>query len=297
MLLGDNFYTKLNKLTIWRQSLFALVLATRQYPNFVLWTELKENPNAAKAYLQALHTCWLYFADRFNHIDLLQASDELDPYISTEQDDHSDGYAFASDCGALMCAALESVPLGIAYGFDASNASLASVIRLCESKYPESLPNLTSETDSEKQMAQEEEALLELAEISHELEFQVELLQKVSQPRNLQYVRELLSLALQEHMSNIGLENPLTTEDFPEIFDQRLDEQEKLSAQNALQAQNKQNADTAATTTTDTSFTSTPAPHGVHTAHNGQRSHRGKGTRSINKNHKKPNQAKKNRPH
>lgn len=252
MLLGDNFYTKLNKLTIWRQSLFALVLATRQYPNFALWTEIKANPdpNANKAYLQALHTCWLYFADRFNHIDLLKASDELDPYISNDQDDQSDGYAYASDCSALMCAALEGIPLGIAYGFDASNASLASVIRLCESKYPEIVPDTTTEAetaaaDPEKQAATEateEEALLELEEIAHELDFQVELLQKISQPRNLQLVRELLTFALQEQSSNIGLETSLTTADFPEIFDPRLDEQEKASAQNAAAAAAAENA-------------------------------------------------------
>lgn len=225
VLLGDKFYAKLNKMTIWRQSLFALVLATRQYPNFALWTEIKAkpDPNANKAYLQALHTCWLYFADRFNHIDLLKASNELDPYISSDPNDQSNGYAYASDSSALICAALEGIPLGIAYGFDASNASLASVIRLCENKYPEIIQNIDTEASPEEQAIKEEEALLECEEIANELDFQVELLKKLSQPRTLKLVRELLTFALHEQSSNIGLESTITIADFPEIFDPRLD--------------------------------------------------------------------------
>ena len=59
MLFGPKFYVMLEKLTVWRQSLFALVLATRQYPHFALWCEIHERQGKTE-YLEALKKCWEY---------------------------------------------------------------------------------------------------------------------------------------------------------------------------------------------------------------------------------------------
>ena len=69
MLFGEKFYPLLNKMPAWRHSLFALVLATRQYPNFALWCEVKEVQGKTQ-YLNALKACWHFHYDKFNHVDL-----------------------------------------------------------------------------------------------------------------------------------------------------------------------------------------------------------------------------------
>ena len=41
MIFGEKFYDMLSKMSPWRQSMFALVLAQRQYPNYALWAEVE----------------------------------------------------------------------------------------------------------------------------------------------------------------------------------------------------------------------------------------------------------------
>lgn len=203
MLFGPKFYVMLEKLTVWRQSLFALVLATRQYPHFALWCEIHERQGKTE-YLEALKKCWEYHYDKFNHIDLGNAFSFVEPYLPLELEEYNEGDSFAFDTAVMLGAALDSIPLNTKEAVDASKASMASVIRLCELKHPE--------------QAQDEESLLELPEIEAELDYQVELLELVQKPRSQNNVRALLELALRDNVSNIGLENPLTLEDFASCF-------------------------------------------------------------------------------
>ncbi len=203
MLLGPKFYTRLERLTVWRHSLFALVLATRQYPQFALWTEINDKQGKAQ-YLHALKQCWEYHYDKFNHIDLTAAWEQLEPFLPLELEEYSEGDSFAFDTAVMINAALDCIPLNSKEGKEASNASMASAIRLCELRHPE--------------QAQDEESLLELPEIEAELDYQVELLELVSKPRSGENIKALLELALRDHCSGIGLENPLTVEDFASCF-------------------------------------------------------------------------------
>ena len=203
MLLGPKFYIHLERLTVWRHSLFALVLATRQYPQFALWTEINDKQGKAQ-YLHALKQCWEYHYDKFNHIDLTAAWEQLEPFLPLELEEYSEGDSFAFDTAVMINAALDCIPLNSKEGKEASNASMASAIRLCELRHPE--------------QAQDEESLLELPEIEAELDYQVELLELVSKPRSGENIKALLELALRDHCSGIGLENPLTVEDFASCF-------------------------------------------------------------------------------
>lgn len=203
MLLGPKFYTRLERLTVWRHSLFALVLATRQYPQFALWTEINDKQGKSQ-YLQALKQCWEYHYDKFNHIDLTAAWEQLEPFLPLELEEYSEGDSFAFDTAVMINAALDCIPLNSKEGKEASNASMASAIRLCELRHPE--------------QAQDEESLLELPEIEAELDYQVELLELVSKPRSGENIKALLDLALRDHCSGIGLENPLTVADFASCF-------------------------------------------------------------------------------
>ena len=50
MIFGEKYYQLLKKLSPWRQSLFALVLAQRQFPNYALWCEVNEVKGGKNAY-------------------------------------------------------------------------------------------------------------------------------------------------------------------------------------------------------------------------------------------------------
>ena len=204
MLFGEKFYPLLNKMPAWRHSLFALVLATRQYPNFALWCEIKQVQGKAQ-YLNALKACWRFHYDKFNHIDLTEALDEIAPFLPMELEEYSEGDSFAFDAAVMLDAALSSVPDNTKGAVNASQASLASVIRYCEHAFPESC---TTEDD-----------LLELEPIQAEMDFQINLMEMVKAPRSPQNVVALCQLALEDGCSNIGLESDLSFEDFAPCFE------------------------------------------------------------------------------
>ena len=203
MLFGEKFYPLLNKMPAWRHSLFALVLATRQYPNFALWCEVKEVQGKTQ-YLNALKACWHFHYDKFNHVDLSAAFDEIAPFLPMELEEYSEGDSFAFDAAVMLDAALSSVPDNTKGALNASQASLASVIRYCEHAFPD---NCATEED-----------LLDLTPIQAEMSFQIDLMEQVRQPRSPENVIELCRLALESGCSNIGLESELTFADFAECF-------------------------------------------------------------------------------
>ena len=203
MLFGEKFYPLLNKMPAWRHSLFALVLATRQYPNFALWCEVKEVQGKTQ-YLNALKAGWHFHYDKFNHVDLSAAFDEIAPFLPMELEEYSEGDSFAFDAAVMLDAALSSVPDNTKGALNASQASLASVIRYCEHAFHD---NCATEED-----------LLDLTPIQAEMSFQIDLMEQVRQPRSSENVIELCRLALESGCSNIGLESELTFEDFAECF-------------------------------------------------------------------------------
>lgn len=187
----------------WRHSLFALVLATRSYSNFALWCEVKQVQGRTE-FLNALKQCWSYHYDKFNHIDLEAAFDQVEPYLPLELEDYTEGDSFAFDVAVMLDVALSSVPMSSKNAQDASQASMASVIRLCENNYPD------QELD--------EDSLIELEDIQNELKYQIDLMYKVMEPRSEENIKALLQFALEPGLSNIGLENELTYEDFSSCF-------------------------------------------------------------------------------
>ena len=99
-LFGEKFYPTLNKLSPWRQSLFALVLAHRQFPNFELWVDTVNHKGKAE-YNFALKKLWEYHLDKFNHIDLEKVLDVFDPFVpDPDKDGDSLGTLFALDAAA-----------------------------------------------------------------------------------------------------------------------------------------------------------------------------------------------------
>ena len=214
MIFGERFYPTLQKMPPWRHSLFALALATRAYPNFALWCDIKEQ-QGKREYLHALKQCWRFHYDKYNHVDLEAAYDIIEPLMPMELEDYSEGDSFAFDASVILDVALESVPFNSKNAKNASMASMASVIRLCENTNPE-------ESD-------DEEKLLELDPIQAEIDFQVAVMEMVMEPRSADVVKKLLELSLESKCSNIGIESDLTMDDFAESLVQTELSEEELA--------------------------------------------------------------------
>ena len=214
MIFGERFYPTLQKMPPWRHSLFALALATRAYPNFALWCDIKEQ-QGKREYLHALKQCWRFHYDKYNHVDLEAAYDIIEPLMPMELEEYSEGDSFAFDASVILDVALESVPFNSKNAKNASMASMASVIRLCENTNPE-------ESD-------DEEKLLELDPIQAEIDFQVAVMEMVMEPRSAEVVKKLLELSLESKCSNIGIESDLTMDDFAESLVQTELSEEELA--------------------------------------------------------------------
>ncbi|MDY2798356.1 MAG: DUF416 family protein [Anaerobiospirillum succiniciproducens] len=214
MIFGERFYPTLQKMPPWRHSLFALALATRAYPNFALWCDIKEQ-QGKREYLHALKQCWRFHYDKYNHVDLEAAYDIIEPLMPMELEEYSEGDSFAFDASVILDVALESVPFNSKNAKNASMASMASVIRLCENTNPE-------ESD-------DEEKLLELDPIQAEIDFQVAVMEMVMEPRSADVVKKLLELSLESKCSNIGIESDLTMDDFADSLVQTELSEEELA--------------------------------------------------------------------
>ena len=214
MIFGERFYPTLQKMPPWRHSLFALALATRAYPNFALWCDIKEQ-QGKREYLHALKQCWRFHYDKYNHVDLEAAYDIIEPLMPMELEEYSEGDSFAFDASVILDVALQSVPFNSKNAKNASMASMASVIRLCENTNPD-------ESD-------DEEKLLELDPIQAEIDFQVAVMEMVMEPRSADVVKKLLELSLESKCSNIGIESDLTIQDFAESLVQTELSEEELA--------------------------------------------------------------------
>ena len=193
MIFGDKFYSHLKKMSPWRQSLFALVLAHRQYPNYALWCEVNEIHDGALAYRRTLDKLWEFHQDKFNTIDLEKVLDEFEPYLlDDEKTDLSVGDLFSLDATLSLSASIFAIILHEGEEAEmASRASLSGVVRKIE---------------QESGLDYTDEELRELPWVDAEVNFQVELMEKLEKSeRNPKLSAELKKLAIGDGSSNIGL--------------------------------------------------------------------------------------------
>ncbi|MGN0902714.1 MAG: DUF416 family protein, partial [Succinivibrio sp.] len=98
MIFGEKFYPMLSKLSPWRQSLFALVLAERQFANYALWCDVNNVKGGSRAYERTLKTMWEFHSDKFNTIDLEKLLEDFEPFLlKDEKEDLSVGDLFSLD--------------------------------------------------------------------------------------------------------------------------------------------------------------------------------------------------------
>ena len=193
MIFGEKYYGMLKKLSPWRQSLFSLVLAQRQYPNYALWCEVNAVKGWAKAYQKTLNPLWEFHKDKFNTIDLEKVLDEFEPYLlDDEKNDLSVGDLFSLDATLSLSSSILAIIMHEGEEAEmASRASLSGVIRQIEQS-----------SDCEYT----DEELREMESVDNEVNFQIELYELLEKSkREPSLVDKLYKLSLNGGVSNIGL--------------------------------------------------------------------------------------------
>ena len=193
MIFGEKYFDLLKKLSPWRQSLFALVLAQRQFANYALWCDVNEIKGGKKAYQKTLDTMWEFHQDKFNTIDLEKVLDEFEPYLlDDEKDDLSVGDLFSLDATLSISASILAIIMHEGEEAEmASRASLSGVVRKIEQE--------NSQEDSD-------EELREMEAVDNEVNFQVELLELLQDAkREPSLVKKCFELGVNQGISNIGV--------------------------------------------------------------------------------------------
>ena len=81
---GDKFYKKLQKLMPWQQTVYALALSERMYPNYCLYAE-STGRGDTKLFRQALDTMWQYLTERGMHVDLSAILEKIESSMPEPQ--------------------------------------------------------------------------------------------------------------------------------------------------------------------------------------------------------------------
>ncbi|WP_417617183.1 YjaG family protein [Oceanisphaera sp.] len=187
---GEKFYKKINKLAPWQQTVFALALAQRMYPNYQLFSETSQFGNSGRM-RETLDVLWTYLTVKGSRVDLSAELESFETQIPDPARFEQYGAYPALDACIALGAAYNSVICRLGEeAIEASSASLGTVAGFVELL-------------AERELSEEE--LYDNELIMAEMEFQVELLEKVSQPRDANVILAIRDFASQGGVSNIGI--------------------------------------------------------------------------------------------
>jgi Uncharacterized protein conserved in bacteria len=187
---GDKFYKKLHKLMPWQQTVFALALSERMYPNYCLYAE-STGRGDTKLIRHALDTMWQYLTEKSMRIDLSAILEQIESNMPEPQSEECYGAWPALDACVALATAYNSVVFRLGdEAYDVSQTSLGSVVGFIEMQ-------------QEKELSAEE--LYAEPLIEDEMAFQVELLAQVSRPRDAEVIWNIKTLATGNGISNLGI--------------------------------------------------------------------------------------------
>ncbi|MBP8172939.1 MAG: YjaG family protein [Aeromonadaceae bacterium] len=187
---GDKFYKRLGKLMPWQQTVFALALAERMYPNYALYAQSTGKGNE-RAFREALDSLWGYMTEKGSRVDLGAILESFEEHIPNPVKEENYGaYPALDACVALGCAYNSVICRLGEEAIEASNASIGSVAGFIE---------MLAERDFS------DEELYEHELMESEMSFQVALMQEIDKPRDPEQILAIRQMASQEGVSNLGI--------------------------------------------------------------------------------------------
>lgn len=187
---GEKFIRKLKKLMPWQQTVFALALSERMFPNYCLYAESTGHGDVALI-RNALDTLWQYETEKGMKVDLSAILEKIEATMPDPMTEECYGAYPALDACIALATAYNSIVFRLGdEAFDVSQTSLGTVIGFVEMQKGEELS---------------EEALYEEPLVEDEMSFQVELLELISQPRDRNIILQIRAMAEQDGVSNLGI--------------------------------------------------------------------------------------------
>lgn len=187
---GDKFYKRLGKLMPWQQTVFALALAERMYPNYALYAQSTGKGNES-AFREALDSLWGYMTEKGSRVDLGAILESFEEHIPNPVKEENYGaYPALDACVALGCAYNSVICRLGEEAIEASNASIGSVAGFIE---------MLAERDFS------DEELYEHELMESEMSFQVALMQEVDKQRDPEQILAIRQMASQDGVSNLGI--------------------------------------------------------------------------------------------
>ena len=174
----------------WQQTVFALALAERMYPNYALYAQSTGKGNEA-AFREALDSLWGYMTEKGSRVDLGAILESFEEHIPNPVKEENYGaYPALDACVALGCAYNSVICRLGEEAIEASNASIGSVAGFIE---------MLAERDFS------DEELYEHELMESEMSFQVALMQEVDKQRDPEQILAIRQMASQDGVSNLGI--------------------------------------------------------------------------------------------
>ena len=187
---GDKFYKRLRGLEPRQQTVFALALAERMYPNYALYAQSTGKGNEA-AFREALDSLWGYMTEKGSRVDLGAILESFEEHIPNPVKEENYGaYPALDACVALGCAYNSVICRLGEEAIEASNASIGSVAGFIE---------MLAERDFS------DEELYEHELMESEMSFQVALMHEVDKQRDPEQILAIRQMASQDGVSNLGI--------------------------------------------------------------------------------------------
>ena len=191
MIFGEKFYSYLNELSPWQCSLYGLCLAIRMSPNFYLYAEVSNLPEAKKAFSNCIDGLVRFHTDKHNDVSLEPLLLELEKFIPNLDVDSSFGAFAALDACIAVSSSINAIIDRVGEeSVEACNASICTVAKYLELSLDRELDN---------------DELREMDLIFEEMEYQVSLHKFITQKKSPDDVSAYLSQLLRSNCSNIGI--------------------------------------------------------------------------------------------
>lgn len=187
---GDKFYSRLQKLMPWQQTLFALALTERMYPNYGLYAEVTGQGHAPEL-REAMDRLWQMLGEKGVRIDYAAEIARWEAQLPEPETETCYGVYPALDVCMGLITTYYSISGRVGdESIDVSKISLGSVISFLEMQ-------------EERELSEEE--LYDAELVALEMEFQAELLKRVAQPRQDDLIAAVRAFATDSGLSNLGI--------------------------------------------------------------------------------------------
>lgn len=187
-LFGSHFYHRIKKLMPWQRALFCTALAQRMLANVELYAQ--QTTLKPRAFRKGLMILWRHLAAPRKEVNLDKYCQMLETEMPDVEDESFGVYAARHAYSVLVCAYHALITRAGSEARQGSDVSMQTVVDFVEVR---------------EECVLVPESLYQHPLIDTELTFQVELLRRVSNPRDVEMIQSVYDFVSAQGVSNLGI--------------------------------------------------------------------------------------------